>query len=94
MNSMERKVHVEEDIKERAEENWDFHFPVVNQQFCLLSIVDTESKDTCAAVKIFGCYPPKNQLTSPRRRYLRSVIFSMFMSVLPAPGYPYPLMQR
>ena len=57
MNSMERKAHVEEDIKERAEENWDFHFPVVNQQFCLLSIVDTESKDTCAAVKIFGCYP-------------------------------------
>lgn len=57
MASIEKKVHVEEDIKERAEENWDYQFPVVNQQFCLLSIVDTEDKSISAAVKIFGCYP-------------------------------------
>jgi len=59
---------VEEDIKERAEENWDYHFPVVNQQFCLLSIVDTESKDTCAAVKIFGCYPTEESANAAAKK--------------------------
>lgn len=56
MASVEKNVHVEENIKERADENWDYQFPVVNQQFCLLSIVDTEDKNLSAAVKIFGCY--------------------------------------
>lgn len=56
MASMEKNVHVEENIRERADENWDYQFPVVNQQFCLLSIVDTEDKNLSAAVKIFGCY--------------------------------------
>lgn len=56
MASIEKNVHVEENIKDRADENWDYQFPVVNQQFCLMSIVDTEDKDLSAAVKIFGCY--------------------------------------
>lgn len=56
MASIEKNVHVEENIEERADENWDYQFPVVNQQFCLMSIVDTEDKNLSAAVKIFGCY--------------------------------------
>ena len=56
MASIEKTVHVEENIKERADENWDYQFPVLNQQFCLMSIVDTEDKNLSAAVKIFGCY--------------------------------------
>ena len=56
MASIEKTVHVEENIKERADENWDYQFPVVSQQFCLMSIVDTEDKNLSAAVKIFGCY--------------------------------------
>lgn len=50
------KVHVEEDIQLRAAEQWDYEFPVVNQQFCLMSIVDCEDPEKPTAVKIFGCY--------------------------------------
>ncbi len=66
MPSVEKTVHVEENIGERAEESWGFQFPVVNQQFCILSIVDTTGDATgsspppsssASAIKIFGCYP-------------------------------------
>lgn len=50
------KVHVEEDIQLRSGEQWDFEFPVVNQQYCLMSIVDCEDPEKPAAVKVFGCY--------------------------------------
>ncbi len=52
----ERQVHVESDVHLRSTEQWDFEFPVVNQQYCLMSIVDCEDADKPAAVKIFGCY--------------------------------------
>ena len=50
------KVHVEEDVQERADEQWDYEFPVINQQYCLMSIVNCEDPDKPAAVKVFGCY--------------------------------------
>ena len=56
MSTMEKTVHVESDIAERADEQWDYEFPVLNQQYCLLSIVDPEDVNKPAAVKIFGCY--------------------------------------
>lgn len=68
MSSIERNVHVEENIKERSEENWDYQFPVVNQQFCLLSIVDTEDKELSAAVKIFGCYPSEESANAAAKK--------------------------
>jgi hypothetical protein len=68
MASMEKKLHVEENIRERAEDNWDFQFPVVNQQFCLLSIVDTEDRDLSAAVKIFGCYPSEESANAAAKK--------------------------
>lgn len=68
MNTKDKNVHVEENIKERAEENWDYQFPVVNQQFCLLSIVDTEDKETSAAVKIFGCYSSEESANAAAKK--------------------------
>lgn len=55
-SSLEKKVHVEEHIPERCGEQWDYEFPVVNQQYCLMSIVDCEDPLKPAAVKVFGCY--------------------------------------
>lgn len=52
----EKQIHVEEDIQERSDEQWGYHFPVVNQQYCLMSIVDCEDAEKPAAVKVFGCY--------------------------------------
>lgn len=56
-SSLEKKLHVEENIEERSREQWDYEFPVVNQQFCAMSIVDCGDTDKPAAVKVFGCYP-------------------------------------
>jgi hypothetical protein len=56
-SSLEKQVHVEDNISERCGEQWDYEFPVVNQQFCLMSIVDCEDPKKPAAVKVFGCYP-------------------------------------
>lgn len=56
----EKQVHVEEDIKERSREQWDYEFPVVNQQYCIMSIVDCGDPEKPAAVKVFGCYSSSN----------------------------------
>jgi len=56
-SSLEKQVHVEEHIQERCAEQWDYQFPVVNQQHCLMSIVDCEDPQKPAAIKVFGCYP-------------------------------------
>ncbi|CAN0557038.1 unnamed protein product, partial [Ectocarpus sp. 8 AP-2014] len=56
-SSLEKQVHVEEHIPERCAEQWDYQFPVVNQQHCLMSIVDCEDPQKPAAIKVFGCYP-------------------------------------
>ncbi|CAM9109269.1 unnamed protein product [Ectocarpus sp. 12 AP-2014] len=55
-SSLEKQVHVEEQIRERCAEQWDYEHPVVNQQYCLMSIVDCENPQKPAAVKVFGCY--------------------------------------
>ena len=68
MSSIEKTLHVEENIKERADENWDYQFPVVNQQFCLLSIVDTEDKNLSAAVKIFGCFSSEDAANAAAKK--------------------------
>lgn len=68
MASMERNVHVEENIEERADENWGYEFPVVNQLFTLMSIVDTEDKNLAAAVKIFGCYPSEDAANAAAKK--------------------------
>lgn len=52
----EQHVHVEDDVHARSDEQWTYEFPVVNQQYCLMSIVDCEDPAKPAAVKIFGCY--------------------------------------
>lgn len=52
----EKQIHVEEDIRERSDEQWGYEFPVVNQQYCLMSIVDCEDPQKPAAIKVFGCY--------------------------------------
>ncbi|CAM9097287.1 unnamed protein product [Ectocarpus sp. 12 AP-2014] len=52
----EKQIHVEEDIRERSDEQWDYTFPVVSQQYCLMSIVDCEDNERPAAIKVFGCY--------------------------------------
>ena len=55
-SALQRQVHVEEDIPARSNEQWEFEFPVINQQFCLMSIVDCEDPEKPAAIKVFGCY--------------------------------------
>lgn len=55
-NAPEQQVHVEDNIQQRSEEQWGYEFPVLNQQYCLMSIVDCEDVKKPAAVKIFGCY--------------------------------------
>lgn len=55
-SSLEKQVHVEEHTQERSVEQWDYEFPVVNQQYCLMSIVDCDDREKPAAVKVFGCY--------------------------------------
>ncbi|CAM9203002.1 unnamed protein product [Pylaiella littoralis] len=56
-STLDKIVHVEEEIAERGAENWGYEFPVVNQQYCLMSIVDCGEPSKPAAVKVFGCYP-------------------------------------
>lgn len=55
-SSLEKQVHVEQDITERCAEQWNYAFPVVNQEYCLMSIVDCQDAKKPAAVKVFGCY--------------------------------------
>ena len=57
MASSKRNVHVEEDLVERSNEQWDYEFNVKNQNFCAMCIVDPEDSSKPCAVKIFGCYP-------------------------------------
>ena len=56
VTSLEKQVHVEENIKLRSDEQWDYEFPVLNQQYCLMSIVDCEDPEKPAAIKVFGCF--------------------------------------
>ncbi len=57
MSMMEKNVHIEGDIDERSNEQMDYVFEVVNQKYCLLSIIDPEDVNKPCGVKIFGCYP-------------------------------------
>lgn len=55
-STLEKHVHVEEDVQLRCGEQWGYQFPVANQQYCTMSIVDCADPEKPAAVKIFGCY--------------------------------------
>lgn len=55
MQVPESKSHIEEDIKQRSDEAWNFVFPVRNQNYVVMSIVEP-SPTTSAAIKIFGVY--------------------------------------
>lgn len=53
----ERKEHIEEDIKGRSEEAWSYQFPVRNQNYVVMSIVESSKDDpNPSAIKIFGVY--------------------------------------
>ncbi|CAM9106404.1 unnamed protein product, partial [Sphacelaria rigidula] len=60
MVAPERKKHIEEDIKARSEEAWGYQFPVRNQNYVVLSIVeasdDPNPNPNPSAIKIFGVY--------------------------------------
>lgn len=51
----EPKRHIEEDIKERSDEAWDFVFPVRNQNYVVMSMVES-TPGSSSAIKIFGVY--------------------------------------
>lgn len=57
MSTPERKIHVEEDISERADEHWDYVFQVPRQNFTVLFIVNPEDSTKPCPIKIFGSYP-------------------------------------
>lgn len=48
----ESKQHIEEDIMARSEEAWGYTFPVRNQNYVVMSIVESSP----AAIKVFGVY--------------------------------------
>lgn len=54
----EPKRHIEEDIKQRSDEAWEFVFPVRNQNYVVMSMVESTSSDpnSNSAIKIFGVY--------------------------------------
>lgn len=54
MSFPENKMNIEENIPDRSEAAWAHKFPVPNQKFVVMSIVDTGTPP--AAVKIFGTY--------------------------------------
>lgn len=57
MMTPERKEHIEEDIKGRSEEAWSYQFPVRNQNYVVMSIVESSKDDpNPSAIKIFGVY--------------------------------------
>ena len=52
MSIPESKTHVEEDIKERCDSCWGYVYPVHNQNFVVMSILDGQP----SSIKIFGVY--------------------------------------
>lgn len=48
----ESKQHIEEDVTARSEEAWGYTFPVRNQNYVVMSIVESSP----AAIKVFGVY--------------------------------------
>jgi hypothetical protein len=48
------ETHIEEDIEDRAD--WEFQYPVRNQQYVLMSIIHVKGSDQ-SGVKIFGAFP-------------------------------------
>lgn len=52
----ESKMHIEEDIEERSDELWDFKYPIRNQEYVVMMIIDATEKHP-SAVKVFGTFP-------------------------------------
>jgi len=55
MSVPERKIHIETDIKNRCDDAWTHVYPVHNQNFVVMSIVDVPDKNLYAT-KIFGTF--------------------------------------
>lgn len=51
---MSSNLHIEDDIKERSDEAWNYAFPVRNQNFVVMSIAESDSGPS--AIKIYGVY--------------------------------------
>lgn len=55
MSIPESQMHVEEDIQQRSNDAWNYVFPVRNQNYVVMSMVEsTDSKPS--AIKIYGVY--------------------------------------
>lgn len=59
MSFPECKTNVEQNIEERSKTAWAHKFPVHNQNFVVLSIVETEGN--FSAIKIFGTFATLEQ---------------------------------
>ena len=55
MSVPESKTHIEEDIQTRCDEAWTHVYPVHNQNFVVMSIVDVPEKKMYAT-KVFGTF--------------------------------------
>ena len=49
-------MHIEEDIPERCEDLWNFTFPVRNQDYVVMMIIEA-TENNPPAIKIFGTFP-------------------------------------
>lgn len=54
----ESKEHIEEDVKGRSQEAWGYSYPVRNQNYVVMSIVERSDASIAspAAIKVFGVY--------------------------------------
>lgn len=55
MNVPESKKHIEEDIRERSKEAWGYVYPVRNQNYVVMSMMESEKNET-SAIKKFGVF--------------------------------------
>ena len=55
MSLPESKKHIEDDIESRSDIGWSYSFPVHNQNYVVLNIIDVPNGET-SAIKIFGVY--------------------------------------
>lgn len=63
---MNQSVHIEQDVEERIQMAWNYrstHGECYNQNFVVMCVVapeGTNQKCESLAIKIFGCFPTKN----------------------------------
>ena len=52
----ECNTHIEEDIPERCDDLWNFTFPVRNQEYVVMMMIEATEKHP-PAIKVFGTFP-------------------------------------